>query len=252
MRRRLIGLIGLCLLLALPVAAQDETPPTVTALRRVSLRSQPEAGAALVAFVEEDDRLTILVVIEDGLNIQGNPRWYKVRTIDGLRGYAWSGAFSEPESGPQVAVVIARQTNLRAGASAGSDLLDTLTEGQRVTILGTEPDGEAINDNPLWYRVLTASGKEGYVWSGTLAVPQPVTRTASARYYANLRSLASNTGTIIAIVPVGEAVIILAEVRRGQSVNGNRLWYRVATGAGETGFVWSGALSAISETSAGD
>lgn len=254
MRKRLIGLLGICLLLALPVLAQNGSSSLVTALRRVSMRSQPEAGAVLVAFVEKEDTLVVLAVVEDGLSIQGNMRWYQVQTDDGITGYVWSGAFAELEAGMQsaTAVVSARQTNLRAEASGSGTLLDTLTEGQSVTILDADPDGEPINGISLWYRVLTASNKEGYVWSGVLDVPQPVTHTATTRYYANLRDVATNTGRIIAVIPVGEAVTILAEVRRGQSVNGNRLWYRVETAAGEIGFVWSGALSEIVETGAGN
>lgn len=253
MRKRLIGLLGICLLLALPVLAQNGSSSLVTALRRVSMRSQPEAGAVLVAFVEKEDTLVVLAVVEDGLSIQGNMRWYQVQTDDGITG-VWSGAFAELEAGMQsaTAVVSARQTNLRAEASGSGTLLDTLTEGQSVTILDAEPDGEPINGISLWYRVLTASNKEGYVWSGVLDVPQAVTHTATTRYYANLRDVATNTGRIIAVIPVGEAVTILAEVRRGQSVNGNRLWYRVETAAGEIGFVWSGALSEIVETGAGN
>lgn len=253
MRKQVIGLLGICLLLALPVIAQDESSSIVTALRHVSMRSQPESGAALVVFVEKDDTLVVLAVVENGLSIQGNMRWYQVQTDDGITGYVWSGAFTELEvdAQPATAVVSARQTNLRAEASGSSTLLDTLTGGQSVTILDAEPDGETINGVSLWYRVLTASNKEGYVWSGTLDVPQAVTRTATTRYYANLRDVATNTGRIIAVIPVGEAVTILAEVRRGQSLNGNRLWYRVETAVGEIGFIWSGALSEISETSAG-
>ena len=190
-RRILAALLCLCLLFtALPYAvlAEEDTTGTVYGLNDgvpLRVRSAPVDGD-VVAQLYNGDVVTILATSEDGT-------WYQVKTANGVTG--WSSATyirintpdTPPEAPPEGSTGTVHKLNegsklyVRRIADPEGKVLDKLSNGDVVTILGMSEDGK-------WYQVLTPSGVTGWCTAAYVRVNKTYEDEAAFEEYLTAQS----------------------------------------------------------------
>jgi WD40 repeat protein len=77
--------------------------------------------------------------------------------------------------GTTVKIVVATSNaRVRAEATSASEQVGTLAVGESAVWLGEKIDGENVGGNSLWYQIRLATGIEGWVWSGAVAIEEVI------------------------------------------------------------------------------
>lgn len=224
------------------------TKTTAKTTENLNLRSKANTSGSVLVTIPKGQTITLL----SGKDANG---WYQAQ-YNGKTGYV-SGAYltsitssntssssssnsSNNSSSPSTKTgTTTENLNLRDKASTNGTVLITIPKGQTVTLLsGKDANG--------WYK-LSYNGKTGYAsgayitekssGSSTDSNNNSTTSTPSNQTpiegqtteNLNLRSKASTSGTVLATIPKGKTVTILAN----KDANG---WYKVSHD-GKTGYV---------------
>lgn len=91
--------------------------------------------------------------------------------------FSLSNVFSQ--SGLERIVIAQRDANIRQSPSASAAIVGTLLTGESALVIDTNPNGELVSGNRLWYQVRLANGVEGWVWDGAV-ITQEVTPMPSS------------------------------------------------------------------------
>lgn len=111
----------------------------------LKVRSGPSTGYDVVTTINKGTTFTVL-------GKSGN--WYYVELKGGTKGYA-SSEYIKKGSGYSTCTINASgSVNVRKGPGTTYDIVTTAKKGEVVTLL---------DDSTAWYKIKTASGKEGYI-----------------------------------------------------------------------------------------
>ena len=111
----------------------------------LKVRSGPSTGYDVVTTINKGTTFTVL-------GKSGN--WYYVELKGGTKGYA-SSEYIKKGSGYSTCTINASgSVNVRKGPGTTYDVVTTAKKGEVVTLL---------DDSTAWYKIKTASGKEGYI-----------------------------------------------------------------------------------------
>ncbi|MBE7091979.1 MAG: hypothetical protein E7365_02230 [Clostridiales bacterium] len=111
----------------------------------LKVRSGPSTGYDTVSTINKGTTFTVL-------GKSGN--WYYIELSNGTKGYA-SADYIQKGSGYSTCTVNASgSVNVRKGPGTTYDIVATAKKGEVVTLL---------DDSSSWYKIKTASGKEGYI-----------------------------------------------------------------------------------------
>lgn len=145
-------------------AYADEAKNGTVSASTLNLRKSASTSSSVVTTLEKGAKLTIL---------KTSNGWYSVKTVSGKTGWVLSKYVSAKAAATAVqstasksGIVSSTTLNLRKGASTSSSVVDTLKQGQALTILKTANG---------WYNVKTSSGKTGWVSSKYVTVKSETT-----------------------------------------------------------------------------
>jgi N-acetylmuramoyl-L-alanine amidase len=205
----------------------------------LNLRGGASLGATVLETLDEGATGTI---VSGPSTTVDEIAWYQIEVTGGENGWV-AGEFlalagSEPTpSADEFPIdswvfVNAPTLNLRADASIDAEILDSINEGNIMTIL----DGPVAGGDYDWYQVVVGEGdaaQEGWVagslLSGGIRLGQPAVVVDGP---LNLRAEASPSAEALAQLETGDTVAVVA----GPVTGGGFVWFEVEVGE-ETGFV---------------
>jgi hypothetical protein len=128
----------------------------------VVVRKQPDASSAELDQLVYGDRMVVAGVVA-GTVASGAPRWLKIRTGAGESGYIASFLTNySPVLGCLVTVDASSGANLRQAPNLLSTVMRTLSQGQKVRLMGEMfTDGDSQLNR--WLRVRTGDDQHGFV-----------------------------------------------------------------------------------------
>ena len=222
------------------------TTKTAKTTDNLNLRSKASTSGSILVTVPKGKTVTLLS--EKDAN-----GWYKAK-YDGKTGYL-SGAYltsfssssststdSGTSSTPKKLGQTLENLNLRSTASTSGSILTVIPKEQTITLLSAKSSSG-------WYKA-EYNGKTGYVSASYIKELSSSTSTepstpsnqipseGQTTDNLNLRSKASTSGTVLAVIPKGQTVKVLAD----KDANG---WYKVEY-SGKTGYV-SGSYLTITK-----
>ena len=161
---------------------------------------------------------------------------------------------SEPEESIP-AVVNCDALNMRSGAGTGYSVVQTLSRGTEVNIIGEAKD----SDGTRWYKI-SVGGKTGYVHSAYLTkkgtssggnssdTPSEESTVMAVAYDSvNVRSGASTSKSVVCVVHKDEKVTVTGQAKDS---NGD-VWYKVETASGKKGYIRSDLLKKADSENSG-
>jgi hypothetical protein len=84
-----------------------------------------------------------------------------------------------PTQQPQTFYVVSPDgANVRICPQRSCEIIVRLALADQVSVIGSDPDGEAVNGSTAWYRV-TVSGRDGYVHTSLIGQQPPVISQSS-------------------------------------------------------------------------
>ena len=190
--------------------------------------------------------------------------WSKVVLNNGTKGYVISEGFKviDDITNCEIEAVAIEPGNVRNGpGTSGTEVLLTLTEGQRVTII---EKGKYNNvDGYDWSRIVLADGTQGYVVARYLE--EVDSNTGSTESGAEIVKVVCDGGLTLRKEP-GTSSSILEYIDKGEyltrieknSANKNGyIWDKVVTSSGTTGYVARGDddedyIRVVGNTASGD
>lgn len=190
----------------------------------VNVREKPGTSHSIVTQIKKGE--TYPVEKEQG-------DWYEIKLPSGKTGWIanWLAA-KQVNTGMQSGMVNVDGLNVRADATASSDVVGTLNSGEKVKI---------IRENSGWYEI---SYESGTAWvSAQYVEKSPGKRDASVSEERNIAIL--HDGTNIRKKPELEAPILgTAHAGEVYEVMGEKNnWYKIKTDNGKTGFIASWVVS---------
>ena len=179
--RRSIWLGSLILLLLMavaPAALAQEASTAVVDVPALYVRSGPGVGNSAIGVVYQGEVLTMMARNEEG-------NWIYVQTSDGTTGWVSSlrifpsvAIQSLPVNAVEVldnsAAVNSINAYVRSGSAANYPVVDVVSLGERVGVLGRNSDGS-------WLKVRTPSGTEGWIYTPLLTVQLDIPSLAFIR-----------------------------------------------------------------------
>ncbi|MBN1430017.1 MAG: SH3 domain-containing protein [Anaerolineae bacterium] len=166
-----IAVIGLMFTSSLVYAqVQAEQPTAVITTGQLNVREGPGAGYLPIATVKHYDTVTLLA---------RDPyvAWVQIRTVDGIVGwistlhivtdYKLSELPVATSTATPFAAIVTGRLNMRTGPGMNYPIVSTLTEGDRVSLLGR-------NSNGKWVLVRALDSYVGWINTGYLASGMPI------------------------------------------------------------------------------
>lgn len=164
--------------------------------------------------------------------------WWQVRTAAGAVGWvveAFMQKTAAPPSNKFVindAVRVTETLNLRSSASTSGSVIAVMQPGTTGTVVG----GPTSANGYIWWRLRTTSGALGWAvqdWLEKTTSTTPTNKFAvndriGVTEAVNLRTSASTSGSVIAVLPAGTTGVVVG----GPSTGSGYTWYRIQTGAG--------------------
>ena len=200
----------------------------------IILRAGPGTGYAIVDYVFENDKVTVLsggsVWAKVKLDKNGNVGYIKHKYIYGYSGGGSGGGGSSGGGYYGSATVTTKYAtsgvNVRTGPGTGYGVVTVLGRGAGVTVKSKSGN---------WYRVSTSTGYEGYIYKDYLSFGGGGGGYTGAHTTAavNLRTGPGTGYFKLTVVPKGTFLTIL-----GYSGN----WVNISYG-GYTGYIYSGYVS---------
>ena len=220
-----------------PVAS-FEVGDTVQTTASATIRPRPGVAQRGIATAASGSRL---VISQPPLEVTGFV-WYGV--YSDAYGGGWMVQDTLREVAPPPAGKFAigdsfrvtQSTNLRSSASTSGSVLTTMSAGATGTVIG----GPRTANGYTWWQVTLSSGTSGWCienWlvetTGTTTPPPSggkfdIGDAVRVTERLNLRSAASTSGTVIAILAVGVTGTVLA----GPSTGSGYTWWRIQTSQG--------------------
>ena len=189
--------------------------------------------------------------------------WSKVVLNNGTKGYVISEGFKviDDITNCEIEAVAIEPGNVRNGpGTSGTEVLLTLTEGQRVTII---EKGKYNNvDGYDWSRIVLADGTEGYVVARYLEEVDDSGSTDSGAEIVKvvcdggltLRKEPGTSSSILEYIDKGE---YLTRIEKNSANKNGYIWDKVVTDSGTTGYVARGDddedyIRVVGNTASGD
>lgn len=129
-------------------------------------------------------------------------------------------------------IIIDTYANIRAQADSASAKVGEVYKGMVFDVL----DAEKL-DKYTWYKICTASGKQGYVRGDLVGVPMKILITDD---YINVREGASTSYNKIGEVYKGEQYIALTAKKQG-----SRTWYEIILSDGTIGYIGADGIKEL-------
>lgn len=122
----------------------------------------------------ETEKVTMLPKATRVQCLSSDGEWVKIMTEDNIEGYAFTEYLSDTAP-PVYKFVVVNALNIRKGPSSDTELLGTISFGNKVQVF------EKSND---YVKVVTSNGIEGYVWNEYIADETILaSRSSSGQYY---------------------------------------------------------------------
>lgn len=220
---------------ATPAATFAEGDEVVVDTDGLNLREEAGLDADVIVVLGEGEALTITGA---GQTADGST-WYPVLTGDELEGWV-AGEFlaaAGAATGFTVGDVVAVDTdalNLRDDASLDGEVLDVLSTGETMVVIGEPVEG----DEYTWYEVEVSAELTGFVAGDFLAVVEDLDLVAGdsavvATDVLNVRSEANLDAEIVATLVTDDEVTILD----GPVDADGYSWFEVSDGDASLGWV---------------
>jgi len=200
---------------------------TITAEKSANVRAEANTKSAVIGWAMKGDKVTVL---------EKGAKWSKVQLKNGKVGYihnSFIGGASSEGSGESTAatatITAEKSANVRAEASAKSDIVGWAMKGDKVTVL---------EKGAKWSKVQLKNGKVGYIHNSFIGGASSegsgestaATATITAEKSANVRAEASAKSEVIGWAMKGDKVTVL-----GKSGN----WLKVQLKSGKVGYIHS-------------
>jgi len=225
-----------------------------------NLRTTPSTSGSVLLTMAAGTTGTVL----DGPRSASGYTWWQVRTSGGTTGWCVENWLEKTTTTPPPpppagkfglndAVRVTAALNLRTSASTSASVIAVLAVGTTGTIMG----GPTSANGYTWWQLRTASGTTGWcveTWleeiTSTPPPPPPpgkfeagdaIRVTESLR----LRSAASTSATIVAVLPAGTTGTVLA----GPTSANGYTWWQLRTSGGFTGWCVENWLVETPDTS---
>ena len=211
-------LASLLILALIPGAALAETVSLAYSGGSLNLRKGPGTGYASLGTVHDGDYIDVL---------RYGDVWSKVETGDGKVGYIKNLYIDDGDANyasgidyydSHYTAYTTASVNFRAGASAGTASMGTLSKGTKVTVLG---------ENGSFYLVKNSAGTQGFVSksyisrskpSGSSSSSSAKTMTVTASY-VNMRAGGGLSYKVIKVLPRGTSVTVVTRGNYWTRVN---------------------------------
>lgn len=177
------------------VTIRKETTATTASTATVNgstlnVRKTPDTSAAVVMKLLQG--AAVSVVTKSGnwyqISYEGKTGWvsaeYLSFTTSSSKATASSPAV-QVKSG-STGVISGEKVNLRSSASTDAKVLETLTKGKQVSLLGTSGD---------WYKVKSSSGKTGWILKGLVTASASTAQTTKTTAQTTAKTTAAKTTT---------------------------------------------------------
>lgn len=128
--------------------------------------------------------------------------------------------------------VIEAYANIRAEANSSSTKIGEVYKGMVFDVLDTEE-----SENYTWYKICTASGKQGYVRGDLVCEPMNILITDD---YINVRTGAGTSYEKIGKVYKGEQYIAITTKKQG-----SRTWYEIILSDGKIGYIGADGIEEL-------
>ncbi len=238
-----------------PPAGKFEIGDTFRVTSTTNLRATPSTSGSVLLTMSAGATGSVV----GGPRSAGGYTWWQVTLSSGTTGWCienWlvetSGTTTPPPSSGKFdigdTVRVTERLNLRSAASTAGSVVVVLPVGATGTVLA----GPSMGSGYTWWRIQTSAGTGWAVqdWltetSGGTTTSAPTTTTTTTTTPApgtgkfdigdavrvterlNLRSTASTSGSVVAVLPVGTTGTVLA----GPSTANGYTWWRIQTNLG--------------------
>lgn len=213
----------------------------------MNLRSGPGIEYSIVALLPAGEALNPLGEAEQlQPKIGVQDEWLQVKTSAGTVGYvaAWLVQENIQAFPPSDMIVYPfDMVNLRSGPGTAFSLLDTLTFGDPLTVLGDPDLAKAkLGKQGEWLQVQTATGSHGFVAAWLVHLTGQTAPAAGLTVYPtvvlNVRARPSVDGNIITVVQTDETLEVLGSKEQAlASIGQEEQWLNVRTQTKYAGYV---------------
>ena len=211
--------------------------------------------SSVVVYKSKDKSSTKLATLKKGekvlrIEIDDNKtngyKWSKVVLSNGKKGYVITAGFKviDDITNCEIEAVAIEPGNVRNGpGTSGTEVLLTLSEGQRVTII---EKGKYNNlDGYDWSRIVLSDGTQGYVVARYLEEVDDSGSTESGAEIVEvvcdggltLRKEPGTSSSILGYIDKGE---YLTRIEKNSANKNGYIWDKVVTDSGTTGYVARG------------
>lgn len=219
-----------------PPAGKFEVGDSIRVTERMNLRSAPSTSGSVVLSMPAGTTATVLA----GPRTANGYTWWQIRTSGGTTGWAVQDWLVETTTTPPPtgkfevgdSIRVSERLNLRSAANTSGSVIAVLQPG----VTGSVIAGPSTGSGYTWYRIQTSQGTGWAVqdWlEETTTTPPPTGKfdigdAVQVSERLNLRSSASTSGSIVAILQPGVVGTVLA----GPSAGSGYTWWQIQTSQG--------------------
>jgi len=218
---------------------------TIRVTSVMNFRSGPSTSASVLSQLTEGTTGTILA----GPSAGDGYVWYQFKTSGGTTGWGvqdWLEKTTVTPPPPTTSkfavgdtIRVTEAINFRSSAGTSGSIISQLPAGTTGTVLG----GPTAANGYTWYQFRTSGGTTGWgvqdwLEKTTVTPPPPATNrflvgdAVKVNQSLNLRSSASTSGSVIAVMDTTTTGTVLA----GPSSGSGYIWYQIKTSGGTTGW----------------
>ncbi len=217
---------------------------TIRVTEAINFRSSAGTSGSIISQLAAGTTGTVV----GGPTVANGYTWYQFRTSGGTTGWGvqdWleKTTVTPPPTTNKFAVgdtiKVTEAINFRSSAGTSGSIISQLPAGATGTVLG----GPTAANGYVWYQFRTSGGTTGWgvqdwLEKTTVTPPPPTTNKFSVgdavkvNQSLNLRSIASTSGSVIAIMDTTTTGTVLA----GPSSGSSYIWYQIKTSGGVTGW----------------